>query len=57
MARVYYHPVYPGILVGGSAGQGLLLSNTERLAVARAFIVAADGRIAVIIHAGRETIP
>jgi len=41
-----------GILVGGSAGQGLLLSNTERLAVARAFIVAADGRIAVIIHAG-----
>jgi hypothetical protein len=45
-----------GILVGGSAGQGILQCNTERLAVARAFIAAADARITVIIHAGKRTI-
>ncbi|KAL5247722.1 hypothetical protein ACHWQZ_G019566 [Mnemiopsis leidyi] len=41
-----------GILVGGSAGQGILQPNSERLSVARAFIAAADGRITVIVHAG-----
>lgn len=43
-----------GVLVGGSAGHGILQSARERLEVVKAFVGAAEGRLAVIVHAGRS---
>ena len=48
----FQHLHFTGILVGGSAGEGVLQSNKERLSVARAFVDAVEGRMVVIVHAG-----
>ena len=41
-----------GLLIGGSAGCGILQSNKERIVVAKAFIEASNGRLAIIVHTG-----
>jgi N-acetylneuraminate lyase len=44
-----------GVLVAGTTGEGLLLSTTERMALAESFLQAARGRLAVAVHAGAQT--
>jgi N-acetylneuraminate lyase len=41
-----------GVYVGGSTGEGLLLSEAERAALAAAAVAAADRRVPVIAHVG-----
>jgi dihydrodipicolinate synthase/N-acetylneuraminate lyase len=44
-----------GVMALGTAGEGLLLTEEERVAVARAFVAAADGRVPVTVHCGAQT--
>jgi hypothetical protein len=44
-----------GILVGGTTGEGILLSRDERQRAAGRFLEAAGGRAAVAVHAGAQT--
>jgi len=44
-----------GVMALGTAGEGLLLTEGERIAVARAFVAAAAGRVPVMVHCGAQT--
>jgi N-acetylneuraminate lyase len=44
-----------GILALGTTGEGILLDSAERRAVAKAFVRAGDGRLAIMIHCGAQT--
>ena len=44
-----------GILALGTAGEGILLSDTERRIVADSFLQAADRRLQVAVHCGAQT--
>ncbi len=44
-----------GMLVLGTTGEGMLLSQAERRRVAECFLSAADGRLSVIVHCGAQT--
>lgn len=44
-----------GLLVLGTTGEGMLLSQAERRRVAERFLAAADGRLSVIVHCGAQT--
>jgi N-acetylneuraminate lyase len=45
-----------GVFVCGSTGEGSSLTTAERMAVNRAFIAAARGRITIITHVGQTSI-
>lgn len=44
-----------GVLVAGTTGEGVLLSISERRRLARLFLEAAEGRVAVVVHCGAQT--
>jgi dihydrodipicolinate synthase/N-acetylneuraminate lyase len=44
-----------GILVLGTTGEGILLSEPERRRAVELYVAAADGRIAVAVHCGAQT--
>ncbi|MEQ6898172.1 dihydrodipicolinate synthase family protein [Microbacterium sp. KR10-403] len=44
-----------GVYVGGSTGEGMLLSAAERIAVARTAVESAQGRVPVFAHVGAMT--
>jgi dihydrodipicolinate synthase/N-acetylneuraminate lyase len=44
-----------GLLVLGTTGEGILLSPSERTAVAEAFLAAASRRVSIIVHCGAQT--
>lgn len=44
-----------GILALGTTGEGILLTQDERRRAAEAFVAAAGGRLAVVVHCGAQT--
>ena len=45
-----------GLYVCGGTGEGISLTNDERMAVAEAYISAANGKIPVFIHVGQDSL-
>ncbi len=44
-----------GAMLGGTTGEGVLLTVDERKRLTEAFVEAADGRIHVVVHAGAQS--
>jgi dihydrodipicolinate synthase/N-acetylneuraminate lyase len=44
-----------GVFVGGTTGEGVLLTLEERMTLTEEFLAAARGRLAVAVHAGAQT--
>ena len=45
-----------GLYVCGGTGEGTSLTNDERMAVAEAYISAANGKVPVFIHVGQDSL-
>ncbi len=46
-----------GLFVGGSTGEGILLSEAERMRLHEAAISAVNGRVPVLVHVGTNRLP
>ena len=47
---------FAGILVSGTVGEGILMAVEERLVIAKAFVAAVKGRVAIYVHTGQPFI-
>ena len=45
-----------GLYVCGGTGEGISLTNNERMIVAEAYIKAANGKVPVFIHVGQDSV-
>ena len=55
LVELYITAGLSGVMVGGTTGEGVLLSVPERCRLTEAFVTAAAGRIDVVVHAGAQS--
>jgi N-acetylneuraminate lyase len=55
LVDMYVDAGLTGVMVGGTTGEGVLMTVDERCRLTDAFIAAAGGRIDVVVHAGAQS--
>jgi len=55
LVELYAGSGLQGVMLGGSTGEGILLSVAERCQLTEAFKKASNGRTKVVVHAGAQT--